>query len=302
VPAFEGVSVAAVTPRQPDSTAIDLSEAFELVDYLCGHGVQGIALFGSTGEFVHFDLQERLRSIRLITRRSRAPVMVGAAHSTLNGALALAREAADAGAAGVIIMPPHFFRYTQQDIRYFYLAFAREMADAVPLYLYNIPFFTTPMDVETLEFLLSTGLFAGMKDSTDDLERFLQLQALRPRLPFTLLVGNDVLFRAARTAGADGVVSGVACAAPELMLGLDRAIQSGNQERAGLLEARLNEFLDKLECFPTPVAVRAATETRGVRLGPSAIPFSPERQRELLQFQEWFRGWLPAVQAEARNV
>jgi 4-hydroxy-tetrahydrodipicolinate synthase len=302
VPAFQGVSVAAVTPRQPDSTEIDLSEAFELVDYLCSHGAQGIALFGSTGEFVHFDLQERLRSIRLVTRRSRAPVMVGAAHSTLDGTLTLGREAADAGAAAVIVMPPYFFRYTQEEIRHFYLTFAREMADAIPLYLYNIPFFTNPMEVETLKSLLSTGQFAGMKDSTDDLDRFRRLQALRPGIPFALLVGNDAIFRAARSAGADGVVSGVACAAPELMLGLDRAIQAGNQEQADRLEARLNEFLEKLDCFPTPVAVRAATETRGVRLGPCAIPFSPDRQRQLLEFQEWFRGWLPAVQKEARNV
>ena len=45
---------------------------------------------------------------------------------------------------------------------------------------------------------------------------------------------------------------GVACAVPELMLGLDRAICAGDEEKVARLEARLQEFIDWLDRLPVP--------------------------------------------------
>ena len=38
-----------------------------------------------------------------------------------------------------------------------------------------------------------------------------------------------------------------------------------------------------------------STGLRGLKVGPLAVPLSPRKQRELDEFREWFRGWLPAV-------
>jgi len=40
-------------------------------------------------------------------------------------------------------MPPYFFRYSQEDIREFYMQFAAALGRSVRIFLYNIPFFTT---------------------------------------------------------------------------------------------------------------------------------------------------------------
>ena len=45
------------------------------------------------------------------------------------------------------------------------------------------------------------------------------------------MVGDDAIFTRARWDGADGGVSGVGCAIPELMLGLNAAIVSGDGEK-----------------------------------------------------------------------
>ena len=100
-----------------------------------------------------------------------------------------------------------------------------------------------------------------------------------------------MLFARARKAGADGVVSGVACAAPELLVALDRAITAGNAVEAARLDARLHEFLERIEPFLTPVAIKAALAGRGIKTGPPPVPLAAETQSALDDFREWFRTW-----------
>jgi dihydrodipicolinate synthase/N-acetylneuraminate lyase len=298
---IEGVNVAAITPRDKQGDA-DFGAALEAIDFVCGHGVRGIALLGSTGEFASLGFDERQRLTYLAVKRSRVPMLVGVSHTSLDGAVALGREACSAGAAGLLLMPPYFFRYDQDDIREFYLQFAGQVGPGVPIYLYNVPFFTSELEPATAVALLSTGLFAGIKDSSGTMEYFETLQALRQTAAFTLLIGNDVVFARARTAGADGVVSGCASAVPELLVALDRAIVAGDPARTGVLSARLDEFIAWIHRFPTPVGVRAAAGFRGVKTGAMSVPLPPAKAKLLDEFREWFQGWLPEVQREAAHA
>ncbi len=295
---FEGVFVAAVTPRRDNSTHIDLGAALDVIDYLCAAGAAGIALFGATGEFIHFDIEERIRVQGHAVRRSRVPVLVNVSHSTLSGAVRLAEEAAAAGAAGLLLMPPCFYRYGRGEIQRFYQEFFEQTGPAPPLLLYNIPAFTSEIDIETAEDLILAGVASGIKDSSGRWDYFQRLGELRRRKPFTLFVGNDALFTRGRGAGADGVVSGVACAVPELMLALDRAIVGGAAEPISRLQARLDEFLAWLDRFPTPVGVRRAVALRGLTTGPLAVALSDAGEKDLGDYDAWFRTWLPEVIAE----
>ena len=295
---IEGVNVVMVGPRRPSGHEVDLAATLELIDFHNSTGVKGVAVLGTTAEFVHLDFEERSRLIPLAVKRAKIPVVAGVVHSTLDGSIQLGREAAAAGAAALLLMPPYFFRYEQEEIREFYLRFADEIGDAAPIFLYNIPFFTNELTCETALDLLATGRFAGIKDSSGKFEYYERLRDLRAQKPFTLLIGNDCVFTRARTDGADGVISGVACGVPELMVGLDRAICSGNTAKTDQLEARLQEYIKWLGNFPTPLGVKEATGMRGINVGPHAIPMGPARQRKLEEFREWFKGWLPQVQKE----
>lgn len=298
---IEGVNVAAITPHGANGRDADVGAVLELIDFLGQSGVHGIALLGTTGEFLSLDLDERARLIYLAAKRSPVPVLAGVAHATLDGALELGREAAAAGAAGLLLMPPYFFRYGQNDIREFYLQFARQIGPSAPIYLYNIPAFTSKIACSTAVDLLDTGLFAGIKDSSGSFEDFLCLREVEARQPVTVLVGNDGIFTRARRVGAHGVVSGVACALPELMLALDRAIVCGDTEKTDRLEARLEEFVGWIDQFPTPVGIKTAVALRGVKTGPLAVPLALENQRRLDEFQEWFEGWLPELKKETAD-
>lgn len=296
------INVAAVTPHREFAYDADLAATLELVDYLCESGVHGIALLGSTGEFLHLSLEDRTHLVRMAVKRSRAPILAGVTHSTLDGTVMLAEEAADSGAAAVLVMPPYFFSYEQGEVREFYLRFADRIAGAIPIFLYNIPFFSTGIALQTASDLLATGRFAGIKDSSGDFENFLQLRTLRESKPFTFLAGNDKIFARARSAGADGAVSGVACAIPELLLGIENAIRRGDSAKIELFDARLHEFIEWIDRFPAPLGVKEATAIRGLKLGPPSVPLSPEKERELDEFRGWFRNWLAAVIGECREL
>jgi 4-hydroxy-tetrahydrodipicolinate synthase len=297
---ISGIFVAAVTPhRAGDGYEPDVGALLEMLDFLSAAGVNGVALLGSTGEFLHLTFDDRVRMVQLAVKRSRVPVLVGVGHSTLEGAIALGREAVSAGAAGLLLMPPYFFRYVQEDIQEFYLQFASAVGPARIL-LYNVPFFTNEIAIDTAISLLATGHFAGIKDSSGQYGYFERLLAVSKERPFTLLVGNDRIYTRARQAGAHGVVSGVACAVPELLVALDRAIQENLAADVERLEAKLQEFIAWHDRFPTPVAIKTAARERGLTVGPLAMPLAPGNLKCLEEFREWFNNWLPGVQKEAK--
>ncbi len=294
---LEGVSTPLITPHGADSQP-DLAAMKELIDFAIAGGVRAICIGGTTGEFIHYSLGLRKRMVACAAEHSRVPVIAGIGHSTLDGALDLARSAAECGARTLLVMPPYFFRYAQEEIKEFFLRFADARPPDLPILLYNIPAFSNEISVETARELLSSGRFAGIKDSSGSLDAFMRLKAVRARHPFALLVGDDKIFTEARTQGADGVVSGVAGVIPELLMAIDRAVLGGLANRAQSLDRRLREFIAWLDRFPAPVGLKLALAERGLRSGPLAVPLGPGRRKMADQFGAWFREWLPAVLRE----
>jgi len=293
-----GMFVAALTPRRADEYSIDLGATLEMIDFLCQTGVQGITLLGSTGEFVHFALDDRRHMVNFAAKRSRVPLLVNVSHSTLDGAIELAREATSAGVAGILLMPPYYFHHDQDAIRSFYLAFAAAFGDALPVFLYNIPSCTNEIAVATAVDLLGSGLFAGIKDSSGDLNNFRALSEQLSSTPFTLFCGQERIYVEAKRLGAHGAIFGTASAVPELLVALDAAICAGAQDRIHRLQARLNEFVDWIEIFPMTVGIKEAARQRKLKAGALAVPLGERGERKLSEFSDWFRGWLPIVLRE----
>jgi 4-hydroxy-tetrahydrodipicolinate synthase len=277
------------------------ADAGELLDYLDAvvhAGVDGLVLFGSTGEFIHFDIEERMRVLGLAIRRSRVPMLVNVSHSTLEGAVQLAENAVAVEAHGILLMPPYYYTYSDDQLHSFFVSFVQEVGTAVPIYLYNIPSCTNAISPELAGTLLSEGSYAGIKDSGDNPQLFDTLNALRQQRQFSYLVGHEKRYLQDLSAGADGVVSGVAAAVPELPVALGRAIRNGYGEKAGRLNARLEEFLVWIDKFPGTIAIKQAAVHRGWPLNHFPFPLGERTNAEILQFRRWLDQWLPAVLAE----
>jgi dihydrodipicolinate synthase/N-acetylneuraminate lyase len=289
-PGPQGVVAASLTPRRAGESKVDLAALLETVDFLCSAGVDGIVLFGSTGEFVHFEAADRARALSLAVKRSHCPVYANVSHSTLDGAMALADEAASAGAEGVLLMPPIYFRYDQETVRQYFLDFLDAIHGIVPAYLYNIPAFSTPIAVDTAIGLIAAG-YRGIKDSSGDPEYFAILLEACSASDAKLLMGSERLYGRFRRAGASGIVSGIAAAVPELLVGYDKALCAGEEEVIARLGACVEEFVAWCEEFPAPMIIREAAKLRGLPVGVGAVPLGPVLQKRLEEFRAWFPAW-----------
>ncbi len=299
---IQGVYAAAVTPRRLGTEDINLGAMWDLIDFLVSHGVQGIVLLGATGEFVHFSTSERMRLLGLASKRSRVPIIFNCSHSSFDGTVELTEAAEAAGAAAALIMPPFFFRYTQCQISDFYRQVMETTEAEIPLLLYNLPQFTSPVTFDTARQLLSDGIVQGINDSSGDASLFDQLHAYRQEHSFSLMLGNESLAVPALSAGCDGIISGVACAVPELLIALNRAVTAGATEIVTRLIVRLRQFIEWSDKLPTPVSIKEATAARGLKLGPHALSCEGRLEQEIGTFREWFQGWLPTVLNECKHA
>jgi 4-hydroxy-tetrahydrodipicolinate synthase len=280
---MHGVYVALATPRQANCIEADAAALLDYIDVIVRAGVDG----------------ERMRVLSLAIKRSRVPLAVNVSHSSFGAAVHLAENAVEAGAAAILLMPPYFFRYSDEQIFSFYENFAKQISGAIPIYLYNIPFFTNPMSGSLMQRLLSAGAFAGIKDSSGEWPLFEAIQSVRNRIQIQNLVGNDRMYARARAAGADGIVSGVAAAVPELMVALDRAVVSGNSSRIQLLQSHLEQFLKYLDQFPATIAIKQGAVVRGWKQDHAAIPFDAGTLAAIAEYRGWFEQWLPLALADS---
>ncbi|HZS57361.1 MAG TPA: dihydrodipicolinate synthase family protein, partial [Bryobacteraceae bacterium] len=200
-PTIHGVYAALATPRGANSTEVDPAAFFDYMDGVVRAGVDGLVLFGSTGEFIHFDLSDRMHAVSLISKRSRVPVLVNVSHSTIEGTSTVAEGAIAAGVAGLLVMPPYFYRYTDEQLLAFFQHFGELVDGRIPVFLYNLPFFTNPLSFRVIESLLLSGEYAGIKDSSGDPDLFRQLNSLHAKAPFVWFAGNESLYLESRSAG-----------------------------------------------------------------------------------------------------
>ena len=288
---LQGVCAAAITPRGKTGD-INFGAVFEIIDYLCAARVGGIALFTAWGEYPALAVDERARLTYLAVKRSRVPVLAGVGSATLDHSLELAREARAAGADAVLVPPPLYYRYDEDDIFEFYTQFAAQMGSGPAMVV------TGEIAPETACRLLQSGRFAGIQDDSGVPESLDRLRACAGGR--AVLAGDDLLVRA-RSAGL-GVLSAAACAAPELTMALDSAIGAGDGVRVARLESMRQELLGWLARFPLPVGVKTAVAARGIQAGPLPVPLSPAKQQGLEQFRDWFKGWLPATRKLAQHA
>jgi 4-hydroxy-tetrahydrodipicolinate synthase len=276
---FQGVYASAITPRGRKGE-VDYGAAFELIDHLYKGGASGIVLFGAEGEYPAFPADERARLVYLAVKRSRVPILACVGAATLDVSVGLAREAHDAGADAVLVPPPHFFHYDQDDLCSFYCQFAAEVTVHTELLLYNVPGGASEIADETAAELLASGRYAGI---------------VHPRSTGTLspaqVLGSD------ECPGPAAIVSAAACAVPELVAAVHRGGPAGSP-----LRPLLDELLAWAARFPNPTIWKVATGLRGLKTGSLAAPLSPRKQSDLEAFRVWFRDWLPEVKRLSANA
>jgi 4-hydroxy-tetrahydrodipicolinate synthase len=282
-----GVYAAVLTPRLADES-VDVASLRALIGFLMAQGISSFAMNGATGEFC-LTTPEQLRIILATVKEAsggRAEILCGVGAAGSAGAIALAAVAQAEGVKALLLPMPYFFPYQQEDLDGFCRAVAAS-TDASIL-LYNLPQFTSGLEKATVRALITeVPNIIGIKDSSGSLEILRDLT--EHGVDACRIVGNDSALAPAMLENVcDGVVSGVACVLPELIL----AMWALKDEKTAAL---LNEFIDQLGPFPTPWGLKWVAEARGVLTATFAQPVTAHRLEQAAALMEWFKVWHPVA-------
>ncbi len=186
-------------------------EAWQRVaDALAPH-VDGMLLFGSTGEAVALDPDERCAGLRAL--RVEGFFGVGVIEESLAQAIAATEAAADAGAAFVLATPPRYYGGgARADVC---ARFYRELAAVGPeVWLYHVPQLSrVPLPLATVEALAEHPNVTGIKDSSGELARLAFYDARS--LGLRVFTGHAPTLLGALALGAEGgILAAANLAAP----------------------------------------------------------------------------------------
>ena len=150
---FSGLSAFPLTPTDNHGRLMPDVMAQQL-ERLSLAGVDSVGLLGSTGSYAYLSPEERKRMLRVAADAlgGRVPLIVGVGALRTDEAEALARDAAEAGANGLLLAPVSYQKLTEEEVYQHFKAVAA--AGGLPLCIYNNP--------GTTNFIFSPDLIARL--------------------------------------------------------------------------------------------------------------------------------------------
>jgi 4-hydroxy-2-oxoglutarate aldolase len=243
--------------------------------------VDGIVLFGSTGEGALLDEDEKVRLTALSREVIPAglPLVAGASAESTRATTRLTRLLASEGADIMLVHPPAYFGPSIPVAAMLDHFHAVADASPVPVLLYHIPKYTkVTLEAGFVAELMRHPNVAGLKDSSGDIKRFADFSSACDR-SCRLFVGNGSLLYTALELGAAGGILGIANFAAPLCAELVREFRAGNARQAGRIQGRLTPLHKEIVAPYGAVGVKAALDLLGWAGGPPRPPLRPLGER-----------------------
>jgi len=257
--AIRGFWVAVPTPLTAEGTVDHAKLAGHALN-LFKQGIDGVVLFGTTGEGTSFNVAERIATVEALLKVGVAAsrIGLGGGFPAITDSIALTRSVLSLGLNHVLILPPYFDRgVTPDGIEDAFAAIFDAVADdRLRATLYHIPQVSGVAVPATVAANLRKrygALVAGLKDSSADFRQFQAFRVAAPELAIT--VGNEADIARAIAAGGAGTICGMGNVAP----GLVQAMIKGPGA-----EARMQAAIDVVASgpsFPSTLKAIIAAQT-----------------------------------------
>jgi 4-hydroxy-2-oxoglutarate aldolase len=243
----------------------------------CEQPIDGIVLFGSTGEGALLDEDEKVRLTAFARDVVPAgiPLVAGASADSTRATIRQTQSLAAAGAEVVLTHPPVYFGpfITDGAIRDYYRAVAD--ASPVPLIIYHMPKYTrVTLEPGLIGELTRHPNIVGVKDSSGDIKRFADYTNACES-GCRLFVGNGTLLYTALELGAVGGILAIADIAPALCAEVVAHFRKGETQAAGAVQQRLTPLHKEIVGTYGAVGVKTALDLLGMNGGAPRPPLAP---------------------------
>jgi 4-hydroxy-tetrahydrodipicolinate synthase len=250
VQAFRGVLPALQVPYRDDYT-IDEVELRRFARWLSGHrGIGGLVTNGHTGEVFALSPAERAEVTRIVADEvgGATPVVSGICAEGMSEAVEHALMAREAGASGLLVMPPHYWlRFGMQPQHVLDHFAAIGEAARINLIVHIYPAWTkATYSSELLGDLARLPWVSTFKIGTREMSKYARdIAAIRSANPrATILTCHDEYLLASMVQGVDGALVGFASFIPEWIIELYQAVCDGDLKKAMSIQHRINVLKD----------------------------------------------------------
>lgn len=258
-PPFARVVAAVATPFLSDDR-VDVGRLLAHCRWLLAEGCDGLLMFGSTGEASSLTLDERRDIIdHLIGNGIAAPcLLIGSGCCALDDTISLTRHAIDRACAGVLVVPPFFYKNLEEEgiLRYYRQLIDKVADNRLALYLYHFP--QTAMvsiSVEVTRDLADRypDIVRGYKDSSGDWTHTDRLLAEFPDLD--IYSGSEARLSEVLRRGGAGCVSATANVQPRA---IRQVVENTGQPAQADLQKHVGACRQAFQGLPVVPAVKAA--------------------------------------------
>src|SRR5437588_5181634 len=287
---IEGVLSPVITPFRKDYSP-DEERFARHCRWLLKSGCAGLAVFGTNSEANSMSVAEKRRLLEALVKGGVSPanLMPGTGHCALSDSIELTRAAVELGCAGVLMLPPFYYKGVSDEglYRNFAEVIERVGDERLQLYLYHIPPVSqVPITLALIARLLAKypGIVAGVKDSSGDwsntkamLERFAQSG-------FDVFAGSEEFLLANMRHGGKGCITATGNINPGAIDKLYRNWRSPASER---LQAAISATRKIVQKQPMIAALKATVAHFGndpqwKTLRPPPVELNSVQEKDLI--------------------
>lgn len=265
------ILTAMVTPFN-EVGELDYQQLPILIEYLLSHHTEGLVVAGTTGESPTLTETEMLALFKETVKivNGRVPIICGVGSNSTQQTIEFIKKVAEIkGVSAGLVVVPYYNRPNQAGLYQHFKAVAE--ASPLPIILYNVPSRTAVnMDVATTLRLAQLPNVIGTKDCSG-IEAIAHLKAQGPK-DFLIYTGEDTLGFAAKTVGAQGVISVASHLLGDEMYRLYQLVEAGQLPEAGHLYRQLLPKMEAVFSVPSPAPVKAVLNHRGILVGDVRLP------------------------------
>jgi 1-pyrroline-4-hydroxy-2-carboxylate deaminase len=210
---WKGVFTAITTPFDK-SLAVDHKFLAEHASWLVSSGCTGIVALGSLGEAATLQFDEKVTIVATLRKAlpKDVPVVAGIAGLSTAECVSLAQKSRDAGADGLMVLPPYVYKGDWRETEAHFSAIIT--ATKLSCMLYNNPIaYGTDVTADQIAHLGRHPNLHAVKESSGDVRR---VTAVRERLDdrLQLFAGMDDMILESIPMGAQGWIAGLVNAFP----------------------------------------------------------------------------------------
>lgn len=288
---LHGIFAPTLTPLLPD-LRVDFDRLLAHCRWLLESGCHGLAVFGTTSEANSFSVAERMDVLDGLVDAGIDPavLMPGTGMCAIPDSVALTAHAVRVGAAGVLMLPPFYYKGVSDDG--LFAAYSEVIqqvgSDRLRIYLYHIPpIAQVGISLQLIERLVAAypDTVVGIKDSSGD---WANQQAILDALPgFATFTGSERFLVENLKRGGAGTITAVANVIPDRLRALYDGWESMGEEAAGTALDRINATRNGMQGYPPVPALKAMivsmrTDPAWAATRPPLLPLAAERASALL--------------------